>query len=110
MLTVGEGDVGQLGLGPDTMERSRPGVVELPHKCIQVGHAYFFMPISELPQINHKNRTIWGYNPTWWIYNITYRIQFNMNWILAHFDFSIISYHGEIWKKSNDKQDLPSVK
>ena len=41
MLTVGEGDVGQLGLGPDTMERSRPGVVELPHKCIQVGHAFF---------------------------------------------------------------------
>ena len=50
VLTVGEGDVGQLGLGPDTMERSRPGVVELPHKCIQVGHAYFFIPISELPQ------------------------------------------------------------
>lgn len=55
VLTVGEGDVGQLGLGPDTMERSRPGVVELPHKCIQVGHAYFFIPIHNS---NHKHRTI----------------------------------------------------
>ena len=73
MLTVGEGDVGQLGLGPDTMERSRPGVVELPHKCIQVGHAYFFIPISELPQINHKKQNNLRLQP--YMMNIYYNIE-----------------------------------
>ena len=28
MLTVGQGDTGQLGLGEDVMEKSRPGLVE----------------------------------------------------------------------------------
>ncbi|KAL3868081.1 hypothetical protein ACJMK2_040918 [Sinanodonta woodiana] len=36
VLTCGEGDVGQLGLGPDVMEKSRPTLVEIPDKIIQV--------------------------------------------------------------------------
>lgn len=36
VLTVGEGDVGQLGLGPDTMERMRMAAVDLPGKSVQV--------------------------------------------------------------------------
>ena len=36
MLAVGEGDVGQLGFGPDVMEKSRLAVVDLPAECIQV--------------------------------------------------------------------------
>ncbi|XP_067929911.1 regulator of chromosome condensation-like [Watersipora subatra] len=35
VLAVGEGDVGQLGLGPDVMEKSRAGLVAIPSKCIQ---------------------------------------------------------------------------
>ncbi|XP_036362484.1 regulator of chromosome condensation isoform X1 [Octopus sinensis] len=36
VLVVGSGDVGQLGLGPDIMEKSRPALVELPEAVIQV--------------------------------------------------------------------------
>ncbi|XP_055956186.1 regulator of chromosome condensation [Patella vulgata] len=36
VLTCGEGDVGQLGLGEDIMEKSRPAFVELPDPIIQV--------------------------------------------------------------------------
>ena len=36
VLTLGEGDTGQLGQGPDTMERMRPGVVTLPDPVNQV--------------------------------------------------------------------------
>lgn len=39
VLTVGEGDVGQLGLGPDVLERSRCALVSLPEDCIQVSRA-----------------------------------------------------------------------
>ena len=36
-LTLGEGDVGQLGLGPDVMERVKPAVVpDLPENVVQV--------------------------------------------------------------------------
>ena len=36
-LTLGEGDVGQLGLGPDVMERVKPALVpELPENTIQI--------------------------------------------------------------------------
>ncbi|VDI14481.1 regulator of chromosome condensation [Mytilus galloprovincialis] len=35
-LTLGEGDVGQLGLGEDVMERMRPAVVKLDDKIVQV--------------------------------------------------------------------------
>ena len=36
MLTVGEGDTGQLGLGEDVMERTKPGLVPLPASVVQV--------------------------------------------------------------------------
>ncbi|ESO92365.1 hypothetical protein LOTGIDRAFT_178675 [Lottia gigantea] len=36
VLTLGEGDVGQLGLGEDVMEKSRPGLVDIPDTIIQV--------------------------------------------------------------------------
>lgn len=36
VLTCGEGDVGQLGLGEDIMEKSRPGLVRLDEKVVQV--------------------------------------------------------------------------
>lgn len=36
VLVVGEGDTGQLGLGPDVMDRSKPGRVSLPADVVQV--------------------------------------------------------------------------
>ena len=36
VLVVGEGDTGQLGLGPDIMDRSRPSRVTLPEAVVQV--------------------------------------------------------------------------
>ena len=30
MLTLGEGDTGQLGLGPDVLERKKPAKVDVP--------------------------------------------------------------------------------
>jgi regulator of chromosome condensation len=36
VLTCGEGDVGQLGLGADVMERARAGLVKIPDPVIQV--------------------------------------------------------------------------
>lgn len=36
VLTCGEGDVGQLGLGEDVMEKARPALVALPDKVVQV--------------------------------------------------------------------------
>ncbi|XP_048256048.1 regulator of chromosome condensation-like [Haliotis rufescens] len=36
VLTLGEGDVGQLGLGEDILERTRPALVNLPNAILQV--------------------------------------------------------------------------
>ena len=36
VLTLGEGDVGQLGLGPDIMDRTKPARVNLEPEFIQV--------------------------------------------------------------------------
>ena len=36
VLTLGEGDTGQLGLGPDVMERAKPGKVNLPENTVQI--------------------------------------------------------------------------
>ena len=36
VLTCGEGDVGQLGLGPDVMEKGRPAFVDIPEPVIQI--------------------------------------------------------------------------
>ena len=36
VLVCGEGDVGQLGLGEDVMEKGRPGLVNIPDPVIQV--------------------------------------------------------------------------
>ena len=36
VLTVGQGDVGQLGLGEDVMERGRVALVKIPDSVIQV--------------------------------------------------------------------------
>jgi len=36
VFAVGEGDTGQLGLGPDVMDRSRPSRVDLPADVIQI--------------------------------------------------------------------------
>lgn len=35
MLTLGQGDVGQLGLGENVMERKKPAVVTIPEDIIQ---------------------------------------------------------------------------
>ncbi|KAM3829624.1 regulator of chromosome condensation [Vipera latastei] len=35
VLTLGQGDLGQLGLGPDVLARKRPALVRLPEKIIQ---------------------------------------------------------------------------
>ncbi|XP_003229442.1 regulator of chromosome condensation [Anolis carolinensis] len=35
LLTLGQGDLGQLGLGPNVMARKRPALVQLPEKIIQ---------------------------------------------------------------------------
>ncbi|KAJ7304250.1 hypothetical protein JRQ81_011789 [Phrynocephalus forsythii] len=35
VLTLGQGDLGQLGLGPDVLARKRPALVPLPEKIIQ---------------------------------------------------------------------------
>ncbi|XP_048358014.1 regulator of chromosome condensation [Sphaerodactylus townsendi] len=35
VLTLGQGDLGQLGLGPDILARKRPALVKLPEKIIQ---------------------------------------------------------------------------
>ena len=36
VLTVGQGDTGQLGLGEDIMERSRPALVKEVDKAVEV--------------------------------------------------------------------------
>lgn len=36
MLTLGQGNVGQLGLGEDIMERKKPALVTLPEMVVQV--------------------------------------------------------------------------
>lgn len=36
VLTVGMGDVGQLGLGPDVEEKTRPAVVDLPEGIVAI--------------------------------------------------------------------------
>jgi regulator of chromosome condensation len=36
VLVLGQGDVGQLGLGEDIMERKRPALVTLPEGVVQV--------------------------------------------------------------------------
>jgi len=36
VLALGEGDTGQLGLGPDVMDRSKPARVNLPADVIQI--------------------------------------------------------------------------
>jgi regulator of chromosome condensation len=36
VLTLGEGDTGQLGLGPDIMERTKPGKVAIDNPVIQI--------------------------------------------------------------------------
>lgn len=36
VLTVGQGDTGQLGLGPDVQERGKPGLVVVPANAVQV--------------------------------------------------------------------------
>nr|XP_028594501.1 regulator of chromosome condensation [Podarcis muralis]XP_028594502.1 regulator of chromosome condensation [Podarcis muralis] len=35
VLTLGQGDLGQLGLGPDVLARKRPALLQLPEKIIQ---------------------------------------------------------------------------
>ena len=36
MLTLGEGDTGQLGLGPDVMDRTKPAKVNIPEDVVQI--------------------------------------------------------------------------
>lgn len=36
VLVLGQGDVGQLGLGEDIFERKKPALVTLPEKIVQV--------------------------------------------------------------------------
>lgn len=36
VLVTGAGDVGQLGLGPDVLEKSRPAVVNIDHEIVDI--------------------------------------------------------------------------
>lgn len=36
VLVTGAGDVGQLGLGPDVLEKSRPALISLEHEVVDV--------------------------------------------------------------------------
>ena len=36
VLTLGQGDTGQLGLGPDVMERTKPGKVDIADPVVQI--------------------------------------------------------------------------
>lgn len=36
LLATGAGDVGQLGLGPDVLEKSRPALVNLSHEIVDI--------------------------------------------------------------------------
>lgn len=36
VLVLGQGDVGQLGLGEDVLERKKPALLSLPEKMVQV--------------------------------------------------------------------------
>ena len=36
VLSLGQGDTGQLGLGEDIMERSKPALVKIPEPVVQV--------------------------------------------------------------------------
>ena len=55
MLTVGEGDVGQLGLGEDVMERERPALVDIPDPVIQVyGGGMHTVCLTEKGEVFHN--------------------------------------------------------
>ena len=55
MLTVGEGDVGQLGLGEDVMERERPALVDIPDPVIQVyGGGMHTVCLTEKGEVLHS--------------------------------------------------------
>ena len=55
MLTVGEGDVGQLGLGEDVMERERPALVDIPDPVIQVyGGGMHTVCLTEKGEVFHS--------------------------------------------------------
>lgn len=36
VLVTGAGDVGQLGLGPDVLEKSRPAAVNIDHEIVDI--------------------------------------------------------------------------
>ena len=53
MLTVGQGDTGQLGLGEDVMEKTRPQVLisrDLPQTCLPAS-AWRYLRFSYLLQV-----------------------------------------------------------
>ena len=55
VLTVGEGDVGQLGLGEDVMERERPALVDIPDPVIQVyGGGMHTVCLTEKGEVFHS--------------------------------------------------------
>lgn len=74
VLVLGQGDVGQLGLGESITERKKPALVSLPEKIVQVvaggmhtvclsetgqvsGHLFLYIKISlnEKPYVSHIN-------------------------------------------------------
>lgn len=55
VLTCGEGDVGQLGLGEDVMEKGRPALVTIPDPVIQVcGGGMHTVCLTEKGEVGNK--------------------------------------------------------
>ena len=59
MLTVGQGDTGQLGLGEDVMEKSRPGLVEHVTDAVDVVAGGMHSAVLDI------NGKVWTFGCNW---------------------------------------------
>lgn len=61
VLTLGQGDVGQLGLGEDVMERKKPALVTLPEMMVQVeAGGMHTVCLSQTGKVSAASRGAWG--------------------------------------------------
>ena len=62
VLTLGQGDTGQLGLGPDVMERTKPGKVDIDAPVVQISaggmHTVCLTDKGEVSVTVHRNGLI----------------------------------------------------
>lgn len=62
VLVLGQGDVGQLGLGQDVMERKKPALVQLPELMVQVeAGGMHTVCLSETGKVS----ALWGFVGSW---------------------------------------------